>query len=177
MSPVGRITFVAHLAIRSACGSSFSVRSVSRARSAVAGDSCCTRPRSSDCPSSSRVCVIHGKLALIVAGVSRTPGRISRANARVLGNELLSEVSALSAVSSVGASRWIDWRRLPDCDANDAIVVLKFVIRSLSDASFWSRPLVVLSRPAIRFDRSCGCSPRNASLTIEVLLNAGPPYL
>ena len=35
---------------------------------------------------------IHGKPASIVAGVSRTPGRISRANARVGGNALLSLV-------------------------------------------------------------------------------------
>ena len=67
-----------------------------------------------------------------MAGVSRTPGRISVANARVDGNAALSESNALLALRSVGASSRIDARRFVDSDANVAVVRLRFVIRSWS---------------------------------------------
>ena len=59
----------------------------------------------------------------MVDAVSRTPGRISRAKARVGGNAALSESNALLALRSVGASSRIEARRLPDSDANVAVVV------------------------------------------------------
>ena len=92
-------------------------------------------PPSSSWPTSARVWSIHGNAASIVAGVSRTPGRISVANARVDGNAALSESKAALALRSVGASSRIEACRLPDSDANVAVVVLRLVIRSLSSFS------------------------------------------
>ena len=108
----------------------------------------------------------HGKDASIVAGVSRTPGRISRANARVGGNARLSEASAALAFSSVGASRRIEARRLASSLANAAIVVLKFVIRSLSRPSLRISAPVVRAVPfSSRATSRSGSVPSSASLT------------
>src|SRR5436853_4366606 len=98
MSPVGRITWLAQRDARLVCGSSTSARSVSRARSAVAGESCLTRPPSSDWETSLRVWATHGKEAWIVALVTLTPGRISLENARVGGNAALSAENAALAL-------------------------------------------------------------------------------
>jgi hypothetical protein len=98
---------------RSVCGSSSDARSISRARSAVAGESSSASPPSSP-GRRARACSIHGNAASIVAGVSRTPGRISVANARVGGNAALSESNALLALRSVGASSRIVARRFVD---------------------------------------------------------------
>ena len=98
----------------------------------MAGESSSASPPSSSWPTSARVCSIHGNAASIVAGVSRTPGRISVANARVGGNAALSESNALLALRSVGASSRIDARRFVDSRANVAVVRLRLVIRSLS---------------------------------------------
>ena len=98
----------------------------------MAGESSSASPPSSSSPTSARVCSIHGNAASIVAGVSRTPGRISVANARVDGNAALSESNAALALRSVGASSRIDARRFVDSDANAAVVRLRFVIRSWS---------------------------------------------
>ena len=103
MSPAGSTTSRRHLEARSVCGSSSVARSTSRARSALAGASSFASPPSSSSPTSARVCSIHGNAASIVAGVSRTPGRISVANARVDGNAALSESKAALALRSVGA--------------------------------------------------------------------------
>src|SRR3954469_9623198 len=98
MLPVGMITRDTHLDVRSVFGSSVIERSVSLASSAVAGESSRTTPPSSAGETSLRICAIHGNDAVIVAGVSRTPGRISRANARVGGNAALSAANALLAL-------------------------------------------------------------------------------
>src|SRR3954447_22689554 len=132
MLPVGMITRDTHLDVRSVLGSSVIAWSVRLASAAVAGESCLTTPPSSCGETSLRIGAIHGNETLIVAGVSRTPGRISRANARVGGNAALSEVNVRSALASVGASRRIEALRLPASDAKAAVVPLKLVIRSLS---------------------------------------------
>ena len=84
------------------------VASMTFARSAVAGSSSLDEALSSSGPSSLRVCATHGNAASIVAAVSLTPGRISRAKARVFGNEAFSASSALLAFTSVGPSRRIE---------------------------------------------------------------------
>ena len=134
-SPAGRTTSRRHLDARSVCGSSSLARSISRARSVVAGESSLVRPPSSSWPTSARVCSIHGNAASIVAGVSRTPGRMSRANWRVGGNASLSDANAAFAVDSVGASSRIEERRFVCSLANVAVVRLRLVIRSLSSDS------------------------------------------
>ncbi len=98
----------------------------------MAGESSLASPPSSFLPTSARVCSIHGNAASIVAGVSRTPGRISVANARVGGKAALSESNAAFALRSVGSSSRIEACRFVDSLANAAVVVLRFVIRSLS---------------------------------------------
>ena len=89
MSPVGQDHLCAtHLRRRSVCGSSLIAWSVSVREVGVAGESSLRRGRRAPAGETSlRVCAIHGNDASIVAGVSRTPGRISRANARVGGND------------------------------------------------------------------------------------------
>ena len=135
----------------------------------MAGESSLTRPPSSLCETSGRVCAIHGNDASIVAGVSRTPGRISRANARVGGNAALSEANAVLAFSSVGASRRIVACRLSDSEAKAAVVRLKFVIRSLSCSSWRISAALVRAVPSIRRERSFpGSWPRKASKTWAV---------
>jgi hypothetical protein len=106
---------------------------------------------------------------LIVAGVSRTPGRISRANARVGGNAALSDVSARLALISVPGSSRTERRRLRDSEANAAIVALKFVIRPRSAFSFWISAPVVRAVPSSSRERSrAGSVPSSASNTCEV---------
>src|SRR3954453_9888402 len=114
MLPVGRITSRAHSEVRSIFGRSVSDSFVSRARSAVVGARSCASPRSSGLENSRWAWAIHGKDALMVAGVSRTPGRMSRANARVGGKARLSDAKVALAFSSVGANSRIDVRRVPD---------------------------------------------------------------
>ena len=135
MSPAGSTTSRRHLEARSVCGSSSVARSTSLARSALAGASSFASPPSSSSPTSACVCSIHGNAASIVAGVSRTPGRISVAKARVDGNAALSESKAALALRSVGASSRIEARRFVDSPANVAVVALRLVIRSLSSVS------------------------------------------
>ena len=122
---------------RSVCGSSsialsVRLREVARrpARGRARGPA--ARPRSSGRSPAS----IHGNAASIVAGVSRTPGRISRANARVGGNAALSDASAALAFSSVGASSRIEVRRLRvlggerghrDVEVRDEVLELRLV--------------------------------------------------
>ena len=138
----------------------------------MVGLSSLVRPPSSAGETSLRAWAIHGSAASIVAGVSRTPGRISRAKARVLGNEALRCVSALSACSSVGPSSAIDRLRL-DCSAASApSVVLKLVTKPLSDSSLDESALVTLPVLSTRPERSCCSRPRNAWLTIDAFLSA-----
>src|SRR6476469_8432287 len=101
MLPVGMITRETHLDVRSVFGSSVIAWSVRLASAAVAGESSLTTPPSSDGETNGRIWAIHGNAASIVAGVPRTPGRISRANARVGGNAAFSEVNARLALASV----------------------------------------------------------------------------
>src|SRR3954469_7328900 len=126
MLPVGRITSRAHSEVRSIFGRSVSDSFVSRARSAVVGARSWASPRSSGCENSRCAWATHGKDALMVAAVSRTPGRISRANARVGGKARLRDVNAALAFSSVGASSRIDVRRLPDWLARGPLGGLEF---------------------------------------------------
>jgi hypothetical protein len=74
-----------HLANRFCCGKKRTAASVARARSRAAGLRSRARPPSSSGPTRRRACSMNGNEASMVAGVSRTPGRISRANARVFG--------------------------------------------------------------------------------------------
>ena len=68
-----------------------------------------------------------------------------------------------------GASSRIEAERLADSAASAPAVVLKLVIRSLSDPSV-EASLANRSRwPRIRLERSCGCWPSSASLTIAVV--------
>ena len=101
-----------HLLTRSTCGSSWTVESVSAARLGVVCDSSGARVPSSFLDSQAADCAIHGNEASIVAGVSRTPGRISRANARVGGKARLSASKVRLALASVGASRRIVARQV-----------------------------------------------------------------
>ena len=139
----------------------------------MAGASSCARPPSSFSPISGRAWSIHGSAASIVAGVSRTPGMISSANARVGGNASLSEVNVRFAVSSVSGSSRIEALRSPDSAANAAIVVLKFEMRPRSAVSLRISAPVVRAVPSIRRARSRpGSVPRNASSTIAVVRSA-----
>ena len=104
----------------------------------------------------------------MVAAVWLTPGRISRAKARVFGNEAFSESRALLAFASVGPSRRIEARRSTASDAVAATVLLKFVTRSFSCSSLRPRPSVVRFSPAMSRDRSWSSVPRKASATIAV---------
>ena len=124
---------------------------------------------------SPRACSIHGNAAAIVAGVARTPGRISRAKARVGGNASLSDASAPLAFSSVGASSRIEARRFDSSDASAAIVVLKLDTSSPSCTSLRTSPAAALAAPSISRARSCsGSSPSSASLTCASERSAGP---
>jgi hypothetical protein len=67
-----------------------------------------------------------------VAGVSITPGRISRANTLVGGSAALTAVSAPSACSIVGPSSRTDARKAVDSPAVAATVRLKFTSSSCS---------------------------------------------
>jgi hypothetical protein len=116
-----------------------------------------------------RVCAIHGNAASIVAGVSRTPGRISFANARVGGKAAFNDDSAAFALRSVGASSRTEAERLPDSLANAAIVVLRFVISPCSWDSFVSSASAVRAVPRIRRETSRpGSVPSSASNTCAV---------
>ena len=86
MSPVGRMTSRAHSEVRSIWGSSVSDALVRFARSRVAGGEVAREAAQLAAGTSgSRACSIHGNDASMVEGVSRTPGRMSRAKARVGG--------------------------------------------------------------------------------------------
>ncbi len=103
------------------------------------------------------------------------PGSDSRASLRAHGSASFRWRSEGSAAWRVGASSRTEAERFADSEANAPAVMLKFVIRSLSapsvEASFANR-----SRWArIRSDRSCGCRPRNAWLTIALVRPALPP--
>ena len=89
-SPVGSRLFSAQRLKASACGRNLTVPSVNLARSLTAGCRSAIEPPSSLGRTSARVWAIQGSEASIVAGVSRTPGMISRAKARVSGNEAFS---------------------------------------------------------------------------------------
>ena len=162
---------------RSVCGSRRTVASMSEAVSAVVGRSCATRPPSSAGPTSARTCRIQGKDAAIVAGVSRTPGRISRANARVGGKERLRASNARSAWARVGGSWRIVVRRLFCSAANAPIVVLKLEISPWSWDSLRPRPADVFWRPARSLERSSGSMPRTASLITALLRRASAEYV
>ena len=139
---------------------------VNSAKSLMAGWRSATSPWSSAGDISARAWVSHGKAALIVAGVSSTPGIISSAHARVDGNAAFRLSSAGWAAASVSGSSWMVWRRFPSCEASAAIVVLKFVIRSFSWTSRLASALKTRCWPLISFDRSCGWVPSVASFTI-----------
>ena len=104
----------------------------------------------------------------MVAGVSRTPGIISSAHARVGGKAALSESSVGLAASRTSGSSAIVSRRLPSSDASAPVVVLKLVMRSLS---WFSRELSAAKTFCwlpISFERSRASVPSRAWLTIAV---------
>src|SRR5919112_3656470 len=84
---------------------------------------------------SARVWRTHGNDAVIVGAVSRTPGRISRAKARVGGKERLRLANVELARSSTSGSCAIVDLRSAERLANAPIVVLKLLTRSFR---FWS---------------------------------------
>ena len=178
MSPVGRTTSRAQRAVSLISGSSFSDASVSCASDFVVGARSSASPRNSSWESSLRISRTHGNDASIVAALSLTPGRISRANARVGGNARLSEASVALAFSSVPGSRPIEVLRLSCSLAKAPIVVLKFVIRSLSRPSLRISAPVVLAVPASRRATSRdGSVPSRPSLTCDAPRSAVGPYL
>src|SRR4051794_41934393 len=105
MSPVGSTTSVKHFEIRSTCGKSFTDSSVALARFWTDGRRSLTRPPSSAGETSARVCAIHGNDAATVAGVSCTPGRISREKARSGGDEWVRGGGGVFAFSSTSGGR------------------------------------------------------------------------
>src|SRR4051795_13784992 len=102
-----------------------------------------------------RVWRTHGNEAVIVGAVSRTPGRISRANARVGGNERLRFANVELARSSTSGSWWIVDFRSAERLANAPIVVLKLVTRSFRFPSLRESAAETFCVPATSFDRSC----------------------
>jgi hypothetical protein len=113
-----------------------------------------------------------------VAGALVDAGRISRANARVGGNARLSEASVALAFRSVPGSRPIEVLRLSCSLAKAPIVVLKFVIRSLSRPSLRISAPVVFAVPASRRATSRdGSVPSRPSLTCDAPRSAVGPYL
>ena len=116
---------------------------------------------------SRRVCAIQGNAPAIVAGVSRTPGRISRAKgARRRERRVERRRAPGCAVASVGPSAADRRAQVRAREPSEAIVVLKFVTRSLSWPSLRASPSV--ARPVPRMSRArsaSGCMPRSASAT------------
>ena len=122
--------------VKPTCGKSFSVAWVALASGGAArGEQAWRCRRARSCRRSLRVCTSHGEPALIVAGSSRMPGSSSTPALRNGGSALFRWRSAGRASSSVGASCWMEAERLVDSAASAPAVVLKFVIRSLSDPS------------------------------------------
>ena len=141
---------------------SIDLREVARGRAAARA----TRPCSSVGPSSARVCAIHGNAASIVAAVSRTPGRISRAKARVFGNAALRLSSARVGALQRRAEQ-ADRARAgsPPARPSRRPCVLKFVTRSCSCSSLRPRPSVVAAQAARSGATGRACSvPRSASV-------------
>ena len=173
----GRIDLERAAVDRSTCGSSSTVASVNSARSPTAGCRSPTRPCSSAGETSARVWRIHGNAASIVAGVSRTPGMISRANARVGGNAAFSVVERragrlehprqqrdrLAQVVLLGRER-----RRGGVEVGDQVLELL-----LAAGRAPRRPS---AGRAISFERSCGSVPSSASLTIAVPRSASAEY-
>ena len=135
------------------------------AKSATAGWRSSTRPWSSAGESSARVWRIHGKPASIVAGVSRTPGIISSAHARVDGKAAFRLSSAGPAASSTCGSSWIVARRFDSSAASAPMVVLKLVIRSFSEPSREDSAAKIFCWLPISLERSCSSVPRVASFS------------
>ena len=104
-----------------------------------------------------------------MAGVSLTPGRISRAKARIGGKAAFRLSSAGFACSSTSGSRWIVCWRLSDSAANAATVRLKFVTKSLSCASLAESSSETLALSDMTSsERSCSSVPSAASFTIAM---------
>ena len=113
---------------------------------------------------------IHGNDASIVAGVSRTPGRISRAKrARRRERRVQLVERRVRPLEHARAAARSSARRLSSSAANAAIVRLKFVTKSLSCSSLGGeRARRRALWPMISFDRSCSSVPSIASLTIAM---------
>ena len=111
-----------------------------------------------------------------MAGSSRMPGSMSRANARRYGKVALVLRRDGVAFSSVGASSLIVSPRFSDSAARAPLKVLKLVIRSFSCSSRLSSALKTLALALISFERSSGEVPSNASFTIAESRLASAPY-
>ncbi len=165
-SPVGSTTLYWQRLKASMTGRKSTVPSVKAAKSLIAGWSSSTSPWSSAGDSSAVVWRTQGKPASIVAGVSRTPGIISSAHARVSGNAAFRLSSAGPAASSTSGSSAIVSRRLTCSPASAPIVMLKFEIRSPSCTSRDESAAKIFCWAPTSFDRSCSSVPSRARLTI-----------
>ena len=125
---------------------------------------------------SARTWRIHGNPASIVAGVSRTPGIISSAHARVDGKAAFRLSSAGRAASSTCGSSRIVARRLASSAASAPIVVLKLVMSSLSCPSREESAAKIFCWLPISFDRSCSSVPSVASFRMAPPRSASAEY-
>ena len=109
--------------------------------------------------------------AVIVAGVSSTPGIRSWAKPSMSGSAAFRLVSEARAFSRVGPSSPIASVRLASSRANTAKKRLKLVMKSFSCSSLVASAVVTLSSPAISLARSCGSVPSSASFTSAELFS------
>ncbi len=128
------------------------------------------RPRSSAGDISRRAWVMNGSEAASVSSEERTPGSASRANARRLGSDELSEASAGCAVRSVSRSSGMEASSAASSRAKAPAVTLKLVIRSFSARSSRTSAANVRAWPlSIRCRSRAGSWPSVASFASALL--------
>ena len=165
VSPVGRITLLKHLLVRFVCSNRSKESFTTWPKACIPG---CRSPisvPSSGLENSSFACEIHGVNAVIVAGVSSTPGVRSRAKPSSWGSVASRLTREVRAFSRVGPSRWMAAVRLVCSRAKIAKKRLKFVMKSFSCSSLVPSAVVTLASPLISLPRSCGSVPSSALLT------------
>ena len=106
----------------------------------------------------------------------RAPGSASRANARISGRARFSDPSAGRPTWNTSRSSGIAIRRLSSWRAKPDTVSLRSETSSSSTPSFLDRAPNTRPWPLRTRVRSCGCSPRVASLTCEVFLYASSQW-
>src|SRR6202020_1526202 len=112
-------------------------------------------------------CAIHGTPATIVGLSCLTLGSRARANWRVGPNDAWIGPSALSTARSVGGSSAIVSDRSCWRAGSAPLLLLNEGIRWAGWAWGGASPLIVWSTPTTTPERSFGCWPSSASLTIE----------